>query len=108
MGDLIHKAHLASVARELKTRPVDVDLRTHMSDAQYKKEVLAHVNPDKDKENESIIIDALNRAFKKPGWLAGFTKHVMEEIGTDPTPKNRKYVHSVIVSYIDELLDMAV
>lgn len=61
-----------------------------------------------DKENEEVIKSALNHLLKKPGFLAGFTKHVMEEIGTNPTTKNKKYVYNVIASYLDELIDLAV
>ena len=107
MADTIAKAKFANVLGRIKSMPKEEGVDTPMSDAQYKKEILSHVNPDSDSENRAHIKSALNHLLKKPGWLAGFTKAVMEEIGTNPTPKNKKYVYGVVVDYIDEIIDLA-
>jgi len=107
MTDTLQRAKFAQVLGAVNSRAKEEPVNI-MTSKEYKEDILSHVNPDKDKENEAIIKASFNNALKKPGWLAGFTKHVMEEIGTDPTSKNRKYVYGVIVNHIDELLDSAV
>jgi len=108
MTDAIQRAKFAQVLGAVNSRskvePVDIP----MTSAEFKKEFLDKINPDKTKETEIEIKSALNRLLSKPGWLTGMTKHVMEEIGTDPTPKNKKYVYNVIRTYIDEFVDSAV
>ena len=90
MGDLIHKAHLASISNDITKSMSNEELEKeygHLRDAKPEPEEFEEVMMDEN-QIRSLVRRALVKVLARPGWLKGYVQHVGKEVGVDEKDKN--------------------
>jgi translation initiation factor 2 beta subunit (eIF-2beta)/eIF-5 len=85
MGDLIHKAHLASISKDITTEPMSNEEWEkeygHLRDAKPEpEEIVQELEPE---QMKSLIRWALVKLLNRPGWIKGYIQEVMKFLSID-------------------------